>query len=515
LSDTTSAGPSAAPSAQGAVAPQEGPSAAVAATTSAEVAAAQKAPQPVEEAQGPSRPGAWRKAALVAVPICVVLVVGAASWLYLKPKPEVQPLPKTTPAQPPPVAQTPPPPRTPVAETAGCKLDLPATLADDFAALDPAWRLPSQIAYPVESELALKGLEGKNVRLLYPPLRFKNVALCATVKAPSQLGSLDATTNGGVMFWAADALNFYAVGVYANGTYAIDRMVTGTWASVAPRTAFQSIKPGAGAVNEIRVTTRDNIGTLSINGVTVQEFRGQPPKDESMIGLYSASSPNERDEWRVLNVVAADPDLPQQAIAKLPAPTVGPGCKPLRSAAFEDHFKAADPGWGALANGRAYLANGEFVLKPPATRSWRQLYPSLLFNNATVCTHVKSPTALADANGAANAGLAFWTTNLRSGYVVAIYPNGRYAIFRMINGEWSTVVPATKAESVKSGLDATNEIMVAFSGNLAAFYVNGQKLFEFRGQPPRNGGSIGLYAESEKDNENEWRFTDIEVVENQ
>ena len=85
----------------------------------------------------------------------------------------------------------------------------------------------------------------------------------------------------------------------------------------------------------------------------------------------------------------------------------------------------------------------------------------------------------------------------------------------MINGEWANVLPATKSEMVKSGLDALNEIMVTMNGNLAAFYVNGQKVFEFRGQPPRNGGSIGLYAESEKENENEWRFVDIAVVENE
>ena len=34
-------------------------------------------------------------------------------------------------------------------------------------------------------------------------------------------------------------------------------------------------------------------------------------------------------------------------------------------------------------------------------------------------------------------------------------------------------------------------------------------------QPPANGGSIGLFAASEAKAENEWRFLDIVVVENE
>ena len=470
--------------------------------------------QAAAAAQPRARPGSLRKAALVAAPICLAVVMGGLAWLYLKPKTEVAP-PKPVPTQPPPVVPPQPIPRPPLVETTGCKLDLPPTLADDFASIDPAWRLPTQTAYPIEGELVLKGLEGKNVRLLYAPIRFKSVALCATLKAPQELGALTGTSSGGLIFWASGALNFYAASIYENGTYSIDRMVAGTWASVAPRTAFESIKSGPGAVNEMRVTTRDNIGTLSINGAMVQEFRGQPPKDDTMIGLYSASNADERNEWRVLNVVAADPDAQQRPTAKLPAPAVGPGCKPLRAAAFEDNFKTTDPGWGTLSSGRVYLADGAFVVKPQASRSWRQLYPSLLFSNATICVQLKSPAQLANINGSANAGLAFWTTNLKNHYAVTVYPNGRVGVLRMVNGEWANVLPATKSEMVKSGLDALNEIMVTMNGNLAAFYVNGQKVFEFRGQPPRNGGSIGLYAESEKENENEWRFVDIAVVENE
>ncbi len=98
-------------------------------------------------------------------------------------------------------------------------------------------------------------------------------------------------------------------------------------------------------------------------------------------------------------------------------------------------------------------------------------------------------------------------------YSATIYPNGRFDIYRTFNGEWAKV-PPTKSDSIKSGLGVTNEIMVTFTGNMAALYVNERKLFEFRGQPPQNGGSMGVFAASEQAAESEWRFVDITVVEN-
>jgi hypothetical protein len=75
-------------------------------------------------------------------------------------------------------------------------------------------------------------------------------------------------------------------------------------------------------------------------------------------------------------------------------------------------------------------------------------------------------------------------------------------------------VPATKAAQVKSGLGAVNDVMVSFKGGVGAFFINGVKTFEFRGQPPKTGGTIGVFAGSEDTQETEWRFQRLVVVEN-
>ena len=77
------------------------------------------------------------------------------------------------------------------------------------------------------------------------------------------------------------------------------------------------------------------------------------------------------------------------------------------------------------------------------------------------------------------------------------------------------VVPRTMSDAIKKGIGAVNELQVVLNNNTGLFYINGVQVREFRGQPPKNGGAIGLYAHSETHGSNDWRFLKITVVENQ
>jgi hypothetical protein len=43
---------------------------------------------------------------------------------------------------------------------------------------------------------------------------------------------------------------------------------------------------------------------------------------------------------------------------------------------------------------------------------------------------------------------------------------------------------------------ASNQLEIVATGDTAAFFVNGVRLAEFRGQAPSGGGSPGVYGES-------------------
>jgi hypothetical protein len=460
---------------------------------------------------------------------CMILGLGIGTWIYVRnqqqtaPAPTVAPAPAPTPTPAPTPAPAPAPSirepepaiRLPGVISAGCKLGgAPPFFADDFQTVDPAWLAPfsdKTMAYYANGQLALNAHEGKYAHALYWPLRFKNVAVCSTLSSPAQLSSPDGGGAGGVVFWAENTSNFYGAFVSANGSYWVSRRLDGSWATVKLRTALDGIRSGANVRNEIGVTTSDNTATIYINGAKAHEFRGQPPANPSVVGLYAQSSPGERSEWRVHDIAIADLDQTGHQVAAEPVPMAGTGCKPLRAAAFADDFKSPDPGWAVRSGGPISFADGALILAPAARSNYRQLYSSLVFRSASVCTLIKSPSQL--PSNLIYGGLAFWAASTVNHYTAAVYPDGRFSVSRYFNREWATILPSTRSEHVRTGPDAVNEMMIAFNGDVAATYLNGQKVFVFRGQPPQKGGSVGVWAYSDMQ-VSEWRYLDFVVVEN-
>jgi len=195
-----------------------------------------------------------------------------------------------------------------------------------------------------------------------------------------------------------------------------------------------------------------------------------------------------------------------------PAPS-GPtiaNCRPVNSTDFQDTFQKPDPGWRSVA----HYVDGQLALKPKETFQV-QLYRPLVFKNATVCLTVKSPLEITNLEDKLHGGLAFWASDPMNFYEAAIYPNGTFGLFRRVNGESVNVLPRTASDAIKKGVGAVNELQVVLKDNHVMLYINGVQVQEIRGQPPNDGGAVGVYAESESQQQNEWRFLNIMVVENQ
>jgi hypothetical protein len=80
---------------------------------------------------------------------------------------------------------------------------------------------------------------------------------------------------------------------------------------------------------------------------------------------------------------------------------------------------------------------------------------------------------------------------------------------------WATVVPRATSEAIKKGADAVNDVQVVLNNDKALLYINGSQVSEFRGQEPRVGGAMGLFAQSESEQATDWRFLNFAIVENQ
>ena len=107
-------------------------------------------------------------------------------------------------------------------------------------------------------------------------------------------------------FWASDTKNLYEAAIFPNGTFDVSRLVNNEWVTVVPRTMSDTIKKGIGAVNELQVVLNNRNGLLYINGVQVQEFRGQPPTDGGATGVFAGSGSHQQSEWRFLNITVVE-----------------------------------------------------------------------------------------------------------------------------------------------------------------------------------------------------------------
>jgi hypothetical protein len=201
------------------------------------------------------------------------------------------------------------------------------------------------------------------------------------------------------------------------------------------------------------------------------------------------------------------PAKPQLSVT----PVFDTGCKPEDGPAFFDNFKSPDGGWGPT-DAEYYFRDGQMVLKPEKNTVEKRIYRSLLFAKATICGEITSPSELKQADGVASAGLMFWAINYQNFYTSVIYPNGTYAIFRNVDGAWTTVVPRVKADAIRSGPNTNNQMKITTGDNAATLFINGIKIADIWGQPAPRGGSAGFYAESESEAPNEWKFSSIAVA---
>ena len=463
-----------------------------------------------------------RKRILVALgAIACLMLISIGIWAYpsissyIKSKMLTQVVVNPTPKPMPPPPPAPPPPAIapPPFSSAACKPES-AIFYDDFHKPDSGWNLiVSDSQHYDEGQLVLKPNPGWVAFVDYLSLRYESVTICAHIKSPPQLKALDGPPSGGVVFWVADDANYYLATVSPDGTYTIWRRFGGDFISLVSPTKNEQIKTGTNAVNEVRVVLVDNFGALFINNVKVQEFRGQPPKGGGAVGLLAESESTVSDEWRFLDIAAMDNGKSKPVVLP-PAPS-GPtiaDCRPANSTDFQDTFAKPNPEWINIEF--AHYVDGQLLLKPKENSANSLLYRTLVFKNATMCLTVKSPLELTDLAGGSTGGLLFWASDYQNYYYAAIIPNGTFLVSRLFNNAWATVVPQTMSDTIKKGIGAVNELQVVLSNNNGLLYINGIQVQAFRGQPPKDGGAIGVFAWSASQ-QSEWRFFNITVVENQ
>lgn len=156
---------------------------------------------------------------------------------------------------------------------------------------------------------------------------------------------------------------------------------------------------------------------------------------------------------------------------------------------FEDEFQDELNGWPLSDSTTIQNSTIRLAAKPGVPNL--ALIPGFTFTDADVCVEVRLAKA---ETPNATASLVFWGQDPNNYFTFQINPAGEYGAWRLNSNKWLTVVQEAKSPAIKP--DEFTKLRVVLKGNMAEFYVNGQKVKQLRAQAPTGGWLIGLYSQS-------------------
>jgi len=160
---------------------------------------------------------------------------------------------------------------------------------------------------------------------------------------------------------------------------------------------------------------------------------------------------------------------------------------------FEDKFDDDAGGWSIKDT--IEFKDGAFIFKLPADDMQSNLNVTFTVEDADICIDAVWPEG-AD-QPVLGAGLLFWGENNRTYYQFGILNNGRFWIARKQDGAWlGTIAANIDSPAINKSPGAANTLRVDAKGNTLAFYINGTKVRELRGQAPSGGWRFGLSGDN-------------------
>jgi hypothetical protein len=166
-------------------------------------------------------------------------------------------------------------------------------LDDNFSKPDPGWPNADNVA-PTPQGLVVKPPANGSTWAVNTNYTMDGSDLCLTVALPDALPSPaneDTVGDVGAVFWRRDNDNYYMAAISPDGIAVVSRYLNGQWMTIVNPAQSSAIKTGAGAVNEIEITTRGNAASFYINGTKIADFRGQAPPGGGPPGVYAESGP--------------------------------------------------------------------------------------------------------------------------------------------------------------------------------------------------------------------------------
>jgi hypothetical protein len=176
---------------------------------------------------------------------------------------------------------------------------------DKFTSLDPAWGSSSAIINVKDGKLVITPEKNTTQTILNQANVLPN-----DMEASYSLRFIKATAptwGSGLVFWAKDYDEYYAVLINAQGWFGVQRHVANRYLLPVAWRESDAIKKGEGVENQVKVVTKGKQATVFINGKEVVTLNGQPPEGGSLIGFKAASGPEGANTAAFSNLIVSQP----------------------------------------------------------------------------------------------------------------------------------------------------------------------------------------------------------------
>jgi hypothetical protein len=170
---------------------------------------------------------------------------------------------------------------------------------DKFAAANPGWGILDANWMVADDKLQVTPLLNSSAVLINHKRGFTDAEISVDIVMTK---GEDLDQLGGLIFWAKDYNDCYALVISADGKFALGRKLIGRWINPIAKTGNAAIKTGIGQTNKLRVRTAGSLLTAFINDVQVASLSGEPPQGVGYIGLYGESGETTQNIWEFTDV---------------------------------------------------------------------------------------------------------------------------------------------------------------------------------------------------------------------
>jgi hypothetical protein len=176
---------------------------------------------------------------------------------------------------------------------------------------------------------------------------------------------------------------------------------------------------------------------------------------------------------------------------------------------FEDEFADDAGGWAIHKD--IEVKDGRFVFKLPPDAMLADLNITYTVTDAAdICSEAVWPES---SSGVLGAGLLFWGEDNKNYLQFGVLNNGKFWIARRQDGKWHTIVENVESDSINTKPGQSNTLRVKADDGTAAFFINGTKVRDLRGQAPKGGWRFGLSGDNfEKDKDARVLFKSVKVT---